>query len=375
MNHSGGSTRRNFLAALGSTVAVGTAGCAGSVFGGGAADAETENGAQAAAGGDADDAQAAAGDSPYTAVYRETIGSVVLVRVYGEEGPIGQGSGFVWNRTHVVTNHHVVADADTVRVQFAEGEWETVDVVGSDVYADLAVLSVENRPDYASPLSLVESEPPVGTEVVAFGAPFSLDGSVSAGIISGQNRTLPSGTGFRIADGVQTDAAVNPGNSGGPLVDLDGNVVGVINSGGGDNVAFAISAALTDRIVPSLVENGRYEHPYMGVTLRNVTPLVAEGNDLDRARGVLVGDVLDGAPADGVLQPSGESEVVEGLEVPVGGDVIVGLGDREIPNTSALSTYLALETSPGDTIPVTVLREGERQTVDLTLGERPDPDT
>jgi len=356
-----GLSRRRLLTSLGTVAVAGLAGCNASIGD------ESSDGTDETAG-------ASAGASPYTQVYRQTIDSVVLVRVYADgEGPVGQGSGFVWDGSHVVTNHHVVAGADTVRLQFAQGEWREGTVVGSDGYADLAVVSVDGRPDYATPLSLVDDEPPVGTQVVALGAPFSLDGSVSSGIVSGQDRSVPSGTGFRIADGVQTDAAVNPGNSGGPLVTLDGEVVGVINSAGGDNVAFAISAALTDRIVPALVAAGEYDHPYMGVTLRGLAPLVAQGNDLDQTDGVLVVDVLDGGPSDGVLEPSGESATVEGLEVPVGGDVILEMGDQPTRNLGALSRYLALETSPGDTIPIRLLRDGEERTVELTLGERPDP--
>jgi S1-C subfamily serine protease len=357
-------SRRRLLASLGTAAVAGIAGCNASV-----GDESAEGDAAGAT------AAASSGEGPYTRVYRQTRDSVVLVRVYADgEGPVGQGSGFVWDDDHVVTNHHVVAGADTVRLQFAQGEWSEGTVVGSDGYADLAVVSVADRPDDATPLPLVDDEPPVGTQVVAIGAPFSLDGSVSAGIVSGQDRSVPSGTGFRIADGVQTDAAVNPGNSGGPLVTLDGEVVGVINSAGGDNVAFAISAALTDRIVPSLIESGEYDHPYMGVTLRGLSPLVAKGNDLDRTDGVLVVDVLDGGPSEGVLEASTETATVEGLDVPVGGDVILEMGGQPTRNLSALSRYLALETSPGDTIPIRLLRDGEEQTVELTLGERPSPD-
>jgi S1-C subfamily serine protease len=361
-----GPTRRRLLGSLGSLAVAGIAGCNAPV-------GEDTSGGETA-GTEAAPA-ASTGSGPYTRVYRETSGSVVLVRVYTDDrGPSGQGSGFVWDGSHVVTNHHVVAGSDTVRLQFAEGEWREATVVGSDGYADLAVVEIEDRPDYATPLPLVDDEPPVGTQVVALGAPYSLDGSVSAGIISGQDRSVPSGTGFRIADGVQTDAAVNPGNSGGPLVTLDGEVVGVINSGGGDNVAFAISAALSERIVPALITSGEYDHPYMGVTLRGLTPLVAQGNDLARTDGVLVVDVLDDGPSEGVLEPSAGTATVEGMDVPVGGDVILEMGDRRIPNLSALSRHLALETRPGDTIPIRLLRDGEERTVDLTLGERPAPD-
>jgi S1-C subfamily serine protease len=256
-------------------------------------------------------------------------------------------------------------------VQFRDGAWRVADVVGTDVYSDLAVLRVSDPPDAATPLPFVDAERPVGTRVVAIGAPFDLGGSVSAGIISGQDRGLPSATGFTIPDAVQTDAAVNPGNSGGPLVTLDGEVVGVINSGGGDNIGFAISAALTQRVVPALIDTGKYDHSYIGVQLRAVSPLVAEANGLDRARGVIVVETVTGGPAAGVLRGSDGQQTINGTQVPVGGDVIVGISDTEIRTQADLGTYLALETSPGDTVSMTVLRDGERQTVEVTLGTRP----
>lgn len=309
--------------------------------------------------------------SPYTRVYRATIPSVVLVRTYAN-GPTGLGSGFSYGDGFVVTNQHVVAGASTVRVQFREGEWRVADVVGTDIYSDLAVLGVKNRPAHAEPLSFSRSEPPVGTRVVAIGAPFDLGGSVSAGIISGQDRALPAANGFTIPDAVQTDAAVNPGNSGGPLVTLDGDVAGVVNAGAGDSIGFAISAALAKRVVPALVADGAYRHPYLGVQVQDVTPLVAEANGLGRARGVLVVRALPNGPAAGALRGSDEQTTVAGVSVPTGGDVVVGLAGRGIDSRADLSTALALETSPGQTIPVTVFRDGRRTTVEVTLGVRPE---
>ncbi|SEO82838.1 serine protease, S1-C subfamily, contains C-terminal PDZ domain [Halogranum amylolyticum] len=354
-------SRRRFLAGLGSVALGASAGCS----------SPRSRAPTASPTGDDATSQATVGDEPYTRAYRSVVASVVLVRVYGTDGRAGQGSGFVYDDRHLVTNEHVVRGSSEVRVRFREGEWAVADVVGTDVYSDLAVLRVPNRPDYATPLSLVESEPPVGTRVVAVGAPFDLGGSVSAGIVSGQDRALPSAAGFTIPDAVQTDAAVNPGNSGGPLVTLDGEVAGIINSGGGDNIGFAISAALARRVVPALVEDGRYDHPFVGVQLQEVSPLVAEANDLGRARGVVVVRVIPDGPAAGVLRGSDGRTVVEGTEVPVGGDVVVGVDGTTIRTQADLGTYLALETSPGDTVMLTVLRSGKRRQVEVTLGSRP----
>ena len=307
-----------------------------------------------------------AAESVYAQVYQETIGSVVLVRT-----ETGRGTGFVFDDGHVVTNAHVVGTADAAEIRFREGEWRTGEVVGSDAHSDLAAIAVEDRPEYARPLEFISNDPVVGQEVVVIGNPFGLDGTVTAGIVSGVNRSIPSPAGYSIPDAVQTDAAVNPGNSGGPIVSLDGTVVAVINSGGGDNVAFGISAALTQRVVPELVENGEYEHAYMGVLFASVTPAVAEANGLDRPRGVLVDEVLEGGPSDGVLKSSDDEEFVDGELVPVGGDVVTAMDDTEVTTMEDLSSFLALDTSPGKTVSLTVLRDGTEQTVDLTLGSRP----
>ncbi|MFB6143397.1 MAG: S1C family serine protease [Halorientalis sp.] len=316
--------------------------------------------------------------SVFTDVYRRTIDSVVMVRVYDRSGAGGQGSGFVYDQHHVVTNQHVVAGADSVQVRFTDGRWADASVVGTDVYSDLAVLRVEDMPASATPLELMSGGVAPGQRVLAIGNPYGLSGSVSSGIVSGVGRAIPasaSGAGpdFSIPNAIQTDAAVNPGNSGGPLVTLDGTVAGVINSGGGENIGFAISAPLVRRVVPALVETGNYEHSYMGVRLTNVIPRLATANSLDSATGVYIDDVVEGGPSDGVLQGTTGSTVVRGIETATGGDVVVRMGEEPTPSRQRLATYLALETSPGDTIPVRIIRDGREQTVDLTLGDRPEP--
>ena len=374
-------TRRAYLGALGTALAAGLAGCGDALGDGTTANAtaaatvtdetataatETAASANATDAGDSPppetataDGNASAGDtpSPYTQVYRDTVGSVALVSTTSRTGRGGQGTGFVYRDDHLVTNAHVVSDATEVEVRFSEGEWRSASVAGADPSSDLAVLDVRDPPEYATPLSLVEEQPAIGTEVVAIGNPYGLEGSVTSGLVSGVNRSIPAPNGYTIPDGIQTGAPVNPGNSGGPLVNLDGRVIGVINSGGGDNLAFAISAALVERVVPSLIRDGEYEHAYMGVRLRTVTPPVAEQRGLDRPRGVLVTAVPAGGPSDGVLRR---------------GDVIVGLGGQRIDTLQQLSSYLALQASPGDTIDVTVLRNDERRTLSLTLGTRPE---
>ena len=306
----------------------------------------------------------------YTEVYQEAIDSVALLQVYG--GQAGQGSAFVFDGDYLVTNHHVVDGADTIDVQYADNDWTGADVVATDAHTDLGVIEVDEQPEYATELPLAEERPVVGQEVMALGNPLGFDASVSRGIVSGRNRTLAAPTGFSIPNAVQTTASVNPGNSGGPLVDMDANVVAVINSGGGDNVGFGISAAVTRWIVPTLIEEGDVAHTYVGIRTYPVDRRVAQANDLEEVRGVMVSEVVSGGPADGTLQGVEEWETRSSRRIPIGGDVIVAIDGTPLPTRHDLSTYLALETAPGDTVEITVIRDGEEQTVEMTFGQRPE---
>jgi len=348
-------TRREIILTGGAATLAGLAGC-GSPLSTSSPEQETD---------DSDGTQPDAQPDDYTEIYEATIDSVVLVETDG------QGTGFMYDDQHVITNAHVVGTAQSARVRFTEGRWSTARVVGSDPHSDLAVLAVDDVPEAASPLSFADDDPEVGQRVLAIGNPYNLNGTMTSGIISGVNRSIPSPAGFEIPDAIQTDAPVNPGNSGGPLVDLDGDVVAVINSGGGDNIGFGISAALTQRVIPELLTTGDYEHAYMGVSFEDVTPTVARVNDLPASRGLLVVGVAPGGPSDGRLQPSSEISIVDGERVPVGGDVIRAVDDTTIETSEALGSYLALETNPGETVDVTVLRDGREQTVQIELGTRP----
>ena len=315
--------------------------------------------------------------SAYTDVYDAVIESVTQVRTTGiadprtgEEGQ-GQGSGFLVDDEYVVTNEHVVTGADAVDLQYINDDWTGTHLVGTDVYSDLAVLQVDHAPDGATPLAVTDERPVVGQEVLAVGNPFGLEGSMSQGIVSGVDRTLDApDRPFSFANVVQTDAAVNPGNSGGPLVNMDGEVIGVVNAGGGNNIGFAISAAIANRVVPELIETGDYEHSYMGIGLETVDRAIAEANELPEATGIIVAEVVPGEAADGVLEAASPGQG----EVPVGGDVIFAIDGAPIPDRHALSTHLALETSPGETIEIDCWRDGTETTVSMTLGTRPSPE-
>ncbi|ADQ66355.1 serine protease [Halogeometricum borinquense DSM 11551] len=312
--------------------------------------------------------------------YDSAIDAVALVRAFGVENPVtgqerrGQGSAFVINDTSVVTNEHVVSGAERVDIQYTTGEWTSAEIVGTDMFADLAILDVDHVPESVRPLQFSLRPPQIGTEVSAIGSPFGLKGSMSKGIISGVNRTAFNPiTGVSIPNAVQTDAAVNPGNSGGPLVNTEGSVVGVISAGGAENIGFAISAALSRRVIPSLIENGQYHHPFLGVDYAPVGPLVAEANDLTEPNGVIVVTVIDDGPAEGILRASDETVERRGVSIPVGSDIILEVDGVPVRDRNELLAHLSLETSPGETIPLTIYRNGITQPVELTLGTRPTP--
>ncbi|ADD06258.1 putative periplasmic serine protease [Natrialba magadii ATCC 43099] len=359
--------RRQFLAAAGAGLAGVVAGCsepnnASSIEGGSSHEIDHDNRADG---------------STYTDIYESVIDSVTQVRVFGVDSPLsdspgrGQGSGFLIDDTHVVTNEHVVAGGQEVDLQYINGDWTTTRVVGRDTYSDLAVLEVDHVPDTATPLTLSEQRPVAGQQVLAIGNPYGLEGSMSQGIVSGIDRTVDApDRDFSFPNVVQTDAGVNPGNSGGPLVDMNGNVVGVVNAAGGDNIGFAISAALTQRVVPALIEDGEYDHSFMGITLMTVDRFVAEENDLPEATGVIIDEVRPRQPAHGTLQGSHTRTRRGGEPIPVGGDVILKMDGEPIPDRHALSTHLALETSPGDTLELTLRRDSEETTETMVLGAR-----
>jgi S1-C subfamily serine protease len=310
--------------------------------------------------------------SAYRAVYRATSDSLVTVQVGSGGAQTGQGSGFVYDDSgHVVTNEHVVRGANTVLVRFHDGSWRDATVRGTDVYTDLAVLDVGDVPATVDPLPVADENPVTGQRVAALGSPLGLEGSITSGIVSGVNRSMRTSEGFSIPATIQTDAPINPGNSGGPLVAMNGTVVGVNRAKSGDNIGFAIPPLLVERVVPGLIASGDYDHAYLGIRSRPVTPGVAEANGLDGARGVAVVTVVDGTPAAGTIQPATTTERVGGQQVPVGGDVIVAIDGTNIRSQQHLARYLMLQTTPGETITVTIVRDGRQRDLQVTLTERP----
>lgn len=314
----------------------------------------------------------------YVDIIDQTLPSVTLVR----DPDAGEGSGFVYNDEYIVTNDHVVRPSSTaqpaqsVDIQYADNDWTEGTVVATDQYADLAVISPASRPAYASPLTLSDRPLPQGLEVLALGNPLRFNNSVSAGIISSVDRSLNSPSGVTIPDAIQTDAALNPGNSGGPLVVAEGEAAGtiaaVISAGAGEGIGFGISAALCRRVLPQLIDNGEFRHAFMGITLLAVTPQIAEANNLpaDDVGGVYVDGTIEASPAAGVLQGTTSETQRDGITVPVGGDIITAIDDEPIETSEDLSQYLALYTNPGDSIDVTIYRDGRQTSVSLTLAAR-----
>lgn len=308
------------------------------------------------------------GDEAYAGLYEEVADSVVAIRVpEDEEQAGGLGSGFVYSEDgHVVTNQHVVGDEGTVTLRFLGGEWSEAEVVGSDAYTDLAVLEAEDVPEYAQPLPVADTLPRRGSPVAALGNPQGLEGSISAGIVSGLNRSMPAPQDFTIPDTVQIDTSVARGISGGPITTLDGEVVGVTTRGQ-QSIGFGVSSRLVNRVVPELIAEGEIEHAHMGISSLEVTPDIAEANDLDEPRGVMVYEVIEGRPSEGVLE--GVRDVEE--SPPVGGDVILSFAGVTVDSHEELSRVLMTEVEPGDTVEVELIRDGEVVTIDLTLGSRP----
>lgn len=353
-------SRRNLLRSIGATIGVGATGCIGGSTTALLREGHVEN-------------QARNDEQEYVPVYQDVADSVTGVRTYGPDGPVGSGSGFVYDEEYVLTNHHVIEGGTEFEVRFRNNDWRRPTVVASDVLSDLAVLRVPDHPDYANPLTLRRQDPTVGEEVILVGNPFGFEESASVGIISGVDRSVSFPVGdFTIHDTIQTDAAANPGNSGGPLVTMNRNVAGILSLGPTEAINFAISASLARRVVPALVEEGDYRHPYLGIEVLTVAPIVAEANGLSEPNGVLITDVSADGPAAEILRGSDDRRIVNDVSVPAGGDIIVALENRPVETERELFTYLTLEVSPGETVGVTVTREGEERTLDVTVGARPE---
>ena len=331
--------------------------------------------------GDITSIQASSGFS-LIEIFEKTEECVVQVNVRANDGtskPGSMGSGFVYSdKGYIITNNHVVDDAGKVTVTFLDGESYTAKIIGTDPDLDLAVLKVEVGATYLQPIPIGDSSQlKVGEQITAIGNPFGLSGSMTSGIISQIGRLLPQDSGYSIPDVIQTDAAINPGNSGGPLLNMNGEVVGIntaIQSATGEftGVGFAVPSNTVKKVVPILIEEGVFHHPWMGISGSDVDPDLAKVRELNSSKGFLIATVVEGSPAeDAGLQGITVTKEIDGREYALDGDIIVKIDDKVVRKISDILIHLQREKSIGDEMVMTVNRDGTLIEVILVLGERP----
>ncbi|MGB9300619.1 MAG: trypsin-like peptidase domain-containing protein [Anaerolineae bacterium] len=325
-------------------------------------------------------------------VYQMTAPAVVNItnrgyvydRFMGAVPQEGSGSGFVYDTEgHIVTNYHVVENAEQLLVTLADGGTYEAEIVGSDATNDLAVIRIDGVADLPDPLVLGDSDNlQVGQFVLAIGNPFGLEQTLTTGVVSALGRVIQSPEDNRfIGEAIQTDAAINPGNSGGPLLDLSGQVIGVNSqiispSGASSGIGFAVSASTVRRVVPQLISNGKYSHPWLGVQLlsltsANVNALREAGVEVPVDSGVLVLEAVAGGPADKAGIQGGSRVVrIGNYQVPVDGDIITAIDGQALASTQDLTVYMETETIVGESVELTIVRNGEQQAVQVVLGEQ-----
>ena len=294
----------------------------------------------------------------------------------GEQQGQAQGSGFVFDADgHIVTNDHVVEGKEKLSVRFWDGSTYDATVVGTDPSTDLAVIKVDAPASKLVTLEVGDStQLTVGESVVAMGSPFGLEETVTSGIVSALNRQMTSPNNFTINNSIQTDAAINHGNSGGPLLNGAGQVIGVntqirSDSGGSDGIGFAIPSSTVSTIVPQIISSGSVEHAYLGVGVASIPSTVAD--EIGLPAGVEVTEVRQGTPAaDAGLKAATGSATVDGQSYPTGGDVITAVDGKAITDGAALQSAIDAK-KPGDSVSITYSRNGKSTTVQVSLGTRP----
>ena len=341
-----------------------------------------------------------AADAEYlllTNLYERVNPSVVNIEIvssfHSDSGIVdSSGSGFVYDAAgHIVTNSHVVRDAQEILVTFSDGYVANANVVGVDDYSDLAVIEIEPGNAALWPVTLGDSNTlKVGQRVIAIGNPFGLEGSMTAGIVSALGRSLPSAqlldASYERYDNpsiIQVDAAVNPGNSGGPLLNSSGEVIGIntaisTETGSFEGVAFAVPVNTLRRIVPQIIEGGQVRYSWLGiVTSTSNLPgismaVLADELNLPVTYGVMIDSVQSASPAESAgLQGATDTRTVRGVQVTIGGDIVVAINGTIVRDIDDLVAYLVENTSPGDTVVLTIVRGDQTLDVNVTLGERP----
>ncbi len=316
-------------------------------------------------------------------IYERTAPGVVQIastsNVGGADRGDALGSGFVVDKTgHIVTNFHVIDGADQIRVSFSNRDTVVARLVGSDPSTDLAVLQVDANANALTPLPLGNSDNVrVGDSVVAIGNPFGLDRTATAGIVSAIQRGITAPNNFTIDHVIQTDAPINRGNSGGPLLNTRAQVIGVntqIETGGAAGnvgIGFAVPSNTVKDVVAQLLQSGRVDHAWLGIGAKAVNPGLARSYNLPVRAGVLVESVAPGSGAETAGLENGDTEVVlAGVTYVLGGDIIVAVDDMSIVTPLELVDAIA-DHEPGDEIELTIYRDAKRTSVTVTLGRRP----
>ncbi len=322
----------------------------------------------------AEDAVQGTGALSVKEIVRRESPAVVLIKATSKAGDGGLGSGFLIDRDgHILTNAHVVDGGTTTTVTFSDGTEATAQTVGVDTSTDLAVLRVGAVPGGVTPVQLGSSSGlVVGQEVVAIGNPYGLERTATTGIVSALERSIEAPNGFTIQNAIQTDAAINQGNSGGPLFDRAGRVIGMnsqiaTQNGGNVGLGFAVPIDTIRPIVRSIIEDGSAEHAWIGITGRRLTPAMARALELGDRRGVVITEVVAGAPAaDAGLRGA----TAPGADIPRGADLIVAINGTAVADMADVSRAVTGR-RVGESITVTVLRDGQEKTVTLRLEDRP----
>lgn len=291
----------------------------------------------------------------------------------------GIGSGFVFDKKgHIITNAHVIKDATKIIITFLDGRSYNAEIIGSDQYTDIAIIKVNADLLLLHPIPIGDSSNlKVGEGIAAIGNPFGLSGSMTSGIVSQIGRLLPSGAGYLIPDVIQTDAAINPGNSGGPLLNMRGEMVGIntaIQSATGEftGVGFAIPSQTVAKIVPTLIADGEYDHPWIGIAGRDIDPDMAKVLNLKDAVGFLVITVVKDSPASKAgLIGSDKTIEVDGVNYPMGGDIILSVDGKDVRKIDDILIHLQRVKAVGDEMVLEILRDGRTTNITITLIERP----
>ena len=311
----------------------------------------------------------------------EGVVRIDVVKINSFRGGNSVGSGFVFDLFgNIITNAHVIDNADNITVTFLDGSQYNASIVGMDKFTDIAVINVEEKPDYLHPLEIGDSSAlKVGEPVAAIGNPFGLSGSMTSGIVSQIGRLLPShDTGFSIPNVIQTDAAINPGNSGGPLLNMNGKVMGIntaIQSGTGQSagIGFAVPSNTISKVVPVLITEGKYSHPWIGISGQDINPDLAKIRNLNHSKGFLIVTVIPDSPAEMAgLKGVSEIEKIDNKEYPKDGDIIISVDGKEVRKISDILIHLQEEKSVGDEMILGIIRNGEQMDIILTLIVRPD---